>query len=79
MKREKTLIVIGIVCLILMIAAMVICAIKYMKEEPAWNQGAAPIVTEAPDAARLDELGQNRPPGDGVTLEQDEHAERRNL
>lgn len=24
---------------------------------------AAPIVTEAPDAARMDELGQNRPPG----------------
>lgn len=79
MKREKTLIVIGIVCLMLMIVATAICVIKYMKEEPAWNQEAAPIVTEAPDAARLDELGKNRPPGDGVTLEQDEHAERSNL
>lgn len=79
MTGKKCLVIIGTICLILMIAATVICAIKYMQEEPAWNQESAPIVTEAPDAARLDELGQNRPPGDGVTLEQDEHAERSNL
>ena len=79
MKREKTLLVIGIICLLLMIAATVSVAIKYMDEEPPWNRDPVPIETEAPDAARLDELGQNRPPGGGVTLEQDEHAERSNL
>ena len=63
MKREKTLLVIGIICLLLMIAATVIVAIKYMDEEPPWNRDPVPIETEAPDAARLDELGQNRPPG----------------
>lgn len=72
MTGQKRVVIIGTICLILMIAATAICAIKYMKEEPAWNQEAAPIVTEAPDAARLDKLGQNRPPGDGVTPEQND-------
>lgn len=79
MKREKTLIVVTMIILALMIAAVLIVTLRYMREEPWWNREPTPIVTEAPDAARLDELGQNRPPGDGVTLEQDEHAERSNL
>lgn len=63
MTGQKCLVIIGTICLILTIAATVICALKYMKEEPAWNQEAAPIVTEAPDAEKLDKLKQNRPPG----------------
>ena len=52
MTGQKCLVIIGTICLILMIAATVICAIKYMREEPAWNQEAAPIVTEAPNTCQ---------------------------
>lgn len=79
MKQEKVFFSATMILLLFLISVTVICAVKYMDEEPAWNRDPVPIETEAPDAARLDELGQNRPPGGGVTLEQDEHAERSNL
>ena len=66
MKQEKTLAVIAIIILVLMIAATVICAVKYMHEEPWWNRDPAPIVTDAPDAGKspwMDVVTANLPPG----------------
>ena len=50
MKQEKTLLVVTLIILALLIAATVICAIKYMHEEPSWNRDPVPAVAEAPEA-----------------------------
>ena len=68
MKNERFTVIAGMICLFALILAVIVVTICYMSDEPTWNR--APDVTV--DA-------QNRPPGDGVTLEQDEHAERSNL
>ena len=66
MKQEKTLFAISIIILALMIAATVICAVKYMHEEPPWNRDPVPIVTDAPDAGKspwMEVATKNLPPG----------------
>ena len=66
MKQEKTLFAIAIIIVALMIAATIVCAIKYMHEEPWWNRGPVPVATEAPEAesAALQEVAtENLPPG----------------
>lgn len=42
MRKEKTLFSIAIIILALMIAATIVCAIKYMHEEPWWNRAPRP-------------------------------------
>ena len=61
MKQEKTLVVITLMILILMIAATVICAIRYMHDDPPWWGGDPAPVTDAPEA------GQNNPWREMVT------------
>ena len=68
MKQEKTLAVIAIIILVLMIAATVICAVRYMQEEPPWwGSDPAPAVTDAPEAEQSAEWREvqteNIPPG----------------
>ena len=72
MKRENTLFVVTLIILALMIAATVICAIKYMHEEPIWNREPVSAVTGAPEADEpegstpLREIvTENMPPGRG--------------
>ena len=66
MKQEKTLFAIAIIILALMIAATIVCAIKYMHEEPWWNREPVAAVTGAPDAGKspwMEVATKNLPPG----------------
>ncbi|MBR3105842.1 MAG: hypothetical protein IKH30_01505 [Clostridia bacterium] len=63
MEKKALMFIVTIILLLMLIVAVLIVALRYMREEPWWNREPTPIVTKAPDAALLDKLGQNRPPG----------------
>lgn len=66
MKQEKVFFSATMILLLFLISVTVICAVKYMDEEPAWNRDPVPIVTEAPgtESAEWQEVQTaNIPPG----------------
>lgn len=67
MKQEKVLFAVTLLIFVLMIAATLIVAVKYMDEEPEWNRlPNEAFETNAPEAGEspwLEVLTANLPPG----------------